>query len=96
MSNEKAIKELTEKIQAVVTSKFGGDWYRAYTDYAARNGAAERVEREDLIVLLEDAKVGNGFTRGAWADGIMKELDKNKDGGISWEEFNTILKNTNG
>ena len=33
MGNEKAIKELTEKIQTLVTSKFGGDWYRAYTDY---------------------------------------------------------------
>ncbi len=92
MANEKQIKELKEKVQSVVTSKYGGDWYRGFQDYAAKHGSSTVVEKDDLMMLLEDAGVGSWLTRGAWADGILKELDKNKDGGISWEEFEALLK----
>ena len=42
--------------------------------------------------MLEDAGVGSWLTRGAWADGIIGELDKNKDKSISWEEFEALLQ----
>ena len=31
------------------------------------------------------------MTRGLWVDGILKELDQNQDGLISWDEFEVIL-----
>jgi len=96
MANEKEIKELKEKVAALVQSKFGGDWYRAFTHYAALNGSNATVDKEDLQVMLEDAGVGNWLTRGAWADGIIGELDKNKDKSISWEEFEALLQGKEG
>lgn len=92
MANEKQIKDLQDKVTAVVSTKFGGDWYRAFAKYAAKNGSAAGVDKEDLLELLDDAGIGNFATRGMWADGIMKELDKNKDGSISWEEFSALLQ----
>jgi hypothetical protein len=79
MANEKQIEELKQKVSEVVSNKFGGDWYKAFTQYAAKNGSATVVDKEDLKALLADADVGSWMTRGAWADGIMKELDKGGD-----------------
>lgn len=92
MASEEQIRELKDKISKLVNDKYSGDWYRAFTHYAALNGSSALVDRKDLLELLEDAKVGNMFTRGAWADGIIEELDENKDGSISWGEFEPILK----
>lgn len=96
MANEKQIKELKEKISALVQNKFGGDWYRGFNHYAAKNGGTSTVEKEDLLVLLEDAGVGSWLTRGAWADGIIDAADKNKDKSISWDEFEELLQGGEG
>jgi hypothetical protein len=96
MANEKQIKELKEKVAALVQNKFGGDWYRGFTYYAAKNGGSSAVEKEDLLVLLEDAGIGSWITRGAWADGILDAADKNKDKTISWEEFEALLQGSDG
>ena len=92
MANEQQIKELKDKVAALVQSKFGGDWYRAFNHYAGKNGGTGEVDKEDLLAMLEDAGVGSWLTRGAWADGIIGELDKNKDKSISWSEFETLLQ----
>ena len=92
MADEKALEELKEKVNRLVNSKFKGDWYKAFNHYAALNASASHVDRKDLLELLDDADVGNVFTRGAWADGIIKELDADGDSRISWEEFEPILK----
>ncbi len=96
MANEKQIKELKEKVAALVQNKFGGDWYRGFNHYALKTGGSASVEKEDLLVMLEDAGVGSWLTRGAWADGIIGELDKNRDKSISWEEFEALLQGQEG
>jgi hypothetical protein len=63
---------------------------------AAKNGGSSAVEKEDLLVLLEDAGIGSWITRGAWADGILDAADKNKDKTISWEEFEALLQGSDG
>jgi hypothetical protein len=42
--------------------------------------------------LLEDADVGNRFTRGIYVTGIVQKMDKNKDGKIQWSEFESAIK----
>ena len=44
MANEKQIKELKEKVAALVQNKFGGDWYRGFNFYAVKNGGSAAVE----------------------------------------------------
>ncbi|MBI4704276.1 MAG: EF-hand domain-containing protein [Deltaproteobacteria bacterium] len=92
MATPEQLDELKGKISGLVDTKFGGDYTKAFNHYAELSGAGGLVERTDLLQLLEDAGVGSWLSRGAWADGIMKELDTNKDKGISWEEFETVVK----
>jgi hypothetical protein len=81
---------LVNKVTALVDSKHGGDWYKAYGHYTGLGGTGS-IGREQLLTLLEDAGIGSWLTRGAWADGILKELDTNSDKKISWEEFQKAL-----
>jgi hypothetical protein len=87
-----AEKELKDKVTKLVDSKFGGDWDKAFAHYAAKSGAGAEVERDDLLLMLEDADIGSWLTRGAWADGIMEEVDVSKDKRISREELARILR----
>lgn len=95
MATEAQKTELREKIERLVTEKYKGDWSKAYNHYAAKNGGAQ-IDRDDLLALLEDAGIGSWLTRGAWADGIMEEVDTNSDKQISWEEFQGVLKREGG
>lgn len=92
MADDERIQELKEKITKLVDSEFSGDWYRAFNHYAALHGSPALVDRKDLLELLDAADVGNMFTRGAWADGIIEELDTDVDGSISWSEFEAVFQ----
>jgi len=92
MATEEEKAELKSKVSKLVDQKYGGDWDRAFRHYAAKGGSGSLVEKDDLLVLLEDADIGNWMTRGAWADGIIEELDSSGDGKISKPEFQKVLK----
>lgn len=79
--------EVVEKVRALVKVKFGGDYRKAFDFYA---GADELLGRGELIVVLRDAGVGAALTRGAWADGIIGWLDKDRSGQLSWEEVSAL------
>lgn len=49
------------------------------------------MDRNELLVLLADAAIGNGMTRGVWADGIMSRFDKNRDGFIAYVELQAVF-----
>ncbi len=91
MASKEQIQELKDKVGARIDSEFGGDWYKGYQHYA-NLGGNNIVERKQLLVLLEDAGIGSWLTRGAWADGIMEELDTNTDKQLSWTEFEKVLR----
>jgi hypothetical protein len=82
---------LRDGVSRLVDSKFGGDWERMFRHYAGISGGSDMVERRDLIPLLEDAGIGNGFSRGAWAKGILEEVDTSGDESISPEELRAVL-----
>ena len=76
----------------LVSTKFGGDWDRAFRTMANRSNTDNTINREELLWALKQAGIGNWMTRGAWADGIIKELDKNSDRTISEREFNSVFR----
>jgi hypothetical protein len=83
-------RELKEKVGALVTSQFGGDYKKAFAHYdSEKNGT---VTKSELVQLLEDAGVGNGLTRGMWAKGIIEKLDTSQDKGIQWSEFESVFR----
>ncbi len=79
------VAELKTKVGALVNQRFGGDYKAAFDHYDGSHDGG--VNRDELVQLLADAGVGNAFTRGMWADGIMEKLDLDKDGRIQWSEF---------
>ncbi len=91
MADEEQLKELKQKVKALVDTKFGGDFSKTFNHYAGLGGEGGLVDREELLTMLEDAGVGNWLTRGKWADGIIDELDVDKDKSISWDEFSTVM-----
>ena len=84
--------ELQEKVTKLVRQNFGGDWDRAFRHYAELGGDTSLVEDKAVSLLLKDAGIGNGFTRGAWTSGVLKELDTDKDGAISYSEFRIVFE----
>lgn len=86
-------KELAEKLNAFLKKRYGSDspamQKRLFDDYDTdRDG---RIAKAELKHLLEDAKVGNTFTRGMWVDGVMETMDTSENDGISWEEYETAI-----
>lgn len=82
-------RELKEKITAFVRDKFADDSDAAFRAYADGAGL---IDRTSLKNLLHDAGVGNQFTRGAWADGILEAVDTDRDRKISWPEFVSVYR----
>ena len=82
-------QELRDTVTRFVESRHHGDWRRAFDSYS-QGGSG--VNRDQLKSLLEDSGIGNGLTRSAWATGILKKIDTNFDGNISWPEFESLLR----
>ena len=90
MASEENRRELREKVTALVADRFGGDYRAAFGHFDAdRDGT---ISKDELKALLGDAGVGSGWTRWAWAAGIIEELDANGDGLISWPEFAAVFE----
>lgn len=83
--------ELRNKVDTLVRDRFAGDYRKAFDHYdsATKNG---KISRNELFKLLTDAGIGTWLTRGAWALGIIEELDADQDGSISEVEFHNVLK----
>jgi Ca2+-binding EF-hand superfamily protein len=89
MANEAQKKELQDKVNKLVAERFGGDYQRGFEHYDKNKDG--KIGRDELVSLLHDAGIGNWLTRGAWAAGILAELDTDKDGTISQTEFRSVL-----
>lgn len=92
MASEADRQELQRKVKKLVDGNFKGDYRKAFDHYdqgITKNG---KINKAELIKLLEDADLGNFITRGEWANEIIKELDKDKDNSISWTEFEEKIR----
>ena len=84
-------KELRDKVAALVKSKFEGDYHKAF-DYYDDDIKDGRISKSELVKFRGDAGIGNWMTRGLWADGIISELDTDRDSRVSEAEFEDVLK----
>jgi Ca2+-binding EF-hand superfamily protein len=87
-------EELKTKIRQLVTEKFDGNYRKGFEHYDKIDGEDSKIGSSALEKLLADADVGNWLTRGLWVDAVMKALDKDKDGAISWDEFESTLEDS--
>jgi Ca2+-binding EF-hand superfamily protein len=87
-------EELTKKIRRLVKEKFDGDFRKGFDHYDSIDGRDSKIGSSALEQLLADAKIGNFLTRTLWVEGVLKALDKDQDGAISWNEFASILEDS--
>ncbi|WP_439130274.1 EF-hand domain-containing protein [Polaribacter sp.] len=78
-------------IESLMKSKFSSP--REAFDYfdADKDG---NLTKHDLKQILKEAKV-NILIRGVVADFMLQSFDENKDGLVSWHEFQAAIKTTN-
>jgi hypothetical protein len=84
-------RELEQKLARLITDQFHGDIHAIFNHYAAKG----RLSKPELMALLKDATIGNWLTRGAWADGILHELDRDKDGAITQADLEPLARSQN-
>ena len=89
MATDAQKQELIDKLKYLVENKFGGDYKVAFNHYDVDKDG--KVDITDINNILTDANIGNYFTRGLWANGIMTELDKDADGFITIKEFEAAI-----
>lgn len=89
MPSDEQKQELKDKIGTLIRDRFAGDSNAAFRTYADGAGL---IDRTSLKNMLADAGVGNQFTRGAWADGILEAVDSDRDRKISWPEFVSVYE----
>ena len=82
-------EEVIRKVTLLVKSKYGGDWQKAFKAEDKDND--NRISYDELEAILKEANVGFQMTRWAIAQAIVKELDADGDGFVSWEEFNAVF-----
>ena len=87
-------EELKIKIRHLVKEKFEGDFRKGFDHYDSIDGQDLKICSSALEQLLADAKIGNFLTRTLWVEGVLKALDKDQDGAISWDEFASILEDS--
>jgi hypothetical protein len=88
-TEDKNVTELKKKVGALVDHKFRGDYGVAFDSYDSDHDG--KMTKDEIVQMLEDAGVGNGLTRGAWANGILDKLDMNHDRGVQWGEFESVF-----
>jgi Ca2+-binding EF-hand superfamily protein len=81
-TRETVIRDAT----AYVNQYFNGDWTGAFNRYAIHG----QINRDGLMDFLREAGIGSPFTRGPVAGAIMQEIDKDSDGWITLQEFESI------
>ncbi len=85
--------ELVGKVRGLLEKRFGGagkeSRARAFAAYDSNGDGF--IDGDELKQVLEDAGVGNGFTRGMWVKGVMGRMDSNGDGLIDLSEFEAVI-----
>lgn len=88
MTEQQAIERLQQHVRAT----YEGSYRKCFIAYDV--DADNKIGTTELEYLLADAGIGNRLTRGAWAKGIIDQLDGDLDGRISWEEFESAIQPT--
>lgn len=80
-----AREEVIAKVGRYCRDECGGNWAALFRKYDGDGNGI--VTARELRSLLEDAGVGSFITRDRWVRGVLEELDRNEDGGISLVEL---------
>lgn len=85
-------KEVIDKVQNLVKTKFKGDYLAAFTTYDLDHNG--HLGPKDINKILEDCGIGNWLTRGSWVSGVISALDLDHDGVISVPELVAAMQQT--
>ncbi|XP_077001044.1 protein S100-G [Tamandua tetradactyla] len=64
---------------------------RIFEKYAAKEGDPDQLSKDELGILIQ-TEFPNLLKGSSTLDDLFKELDKNGDGEVSFEEFQVFVK----
>lgn len=75
MGAEEDKQELIAKLKALCLKRYGKEdaWPELFSSYDGNKD--EHIDHDELVTLLDDAEIGNAFSRGHWATGIMQQIN---------------------
>ncbi|MEP5339645.1 MAG: EF-hand domain-containing protein [Algibacter sp.] len=83
-----ATKEIIlNKIQILITNHF--DTPEAAFSFFDKNESG-KLSKKEIVTLLKEAEI-NGFIRGLVSSKLIEGYDKDGDGLIDWDEFQTAI-----
>lgn len=83
-------EELAKALGDLVATRFGGARDVCFRFYDRDGDGA--INAEELRTLLYDAGIGSPLTRQMWVSGILAKVDADRDGRITWAEFQTVTR----
>jgi Ca2+-binding EF-hand superfamily protein len=85
-------QQLIDAVTALVDARYGGNWQIAWINYD--DDADEKISARELSRLLKDAGIGSDWTRGMWGREIMRVMDRDQNGKLSYDEFRKAIEGT--
>jgi len=89
VAGEAEEREIREKFDKLTVERYGSvsldNTKKLFMSYDADGDG--KISKPELKEMLSDAGIGNWVTRGYWVDGIFDELDSDRDGKLTWEEY---------
>jgi Ca2+-binding EF-hand superfamily protein len=76
---------IIEAVTDYVARVHGGDWQKAFA--AADKDGDGRVNAPEIAGVLQLAGVGYSFTRGTISRRVVRRVDGNQDGFVTFSEF---------
>ena len=86
-----AEKDVKEAVTKYIANKYAGDGKRCFDEYDKNHTHDSRLDKEELVQLLKDAGVKRRYANGFIAGIIIKKIDHDEDGSISWHELQAMI-----
>lgn len=82
-------QQLIDAVLTLRDARYSGSWQVMWINYCDENN---KVGAPGLSLLLKDAGIGSEWTRGMWGREVLKVMDADQDGKLTYDEFKKAIE----